>query len=97
MKTLNIAYGDNLIALLDNKNYQLSAQSIHNGNGDIIGWNPKTDNIAELFEHLRGSEDFREVTKQELKKVDKHLAKFAKKELKIEKVTLKQYVNYETN
>lgn len=78
MKILNIAYGGKLVSLLDNENYKLSAQSIYNGNGDIIGWNPKND-ITELFEHLRGNEDFREVTKRELKKVNKHLAKVGKK------------------
>jgi hypothetical protein len=73
MNNLNIAYGETLISHLDNEDWDLAVQCIKNNDGDIVGWNPKTDNISELFEHLRGSLDFREVTNKELAKVNKRL------------------------
>ena len=73
MKTFKIVYGESLIALLDEEDYKSASDNIKRGSGDIIGWNPLTDDINELFEHLRGNFDFREVTDKELEEVNNYL------------------------
>jgi hypothetical protein len=72
MKTINIAYGESLIKHLDNEDWDLAVKWINNGAGNIISYDP-TKNIEELFQHIRGSLDFREVTQEELEEINKRL------------------------
>jgi hypothetical protein len=69
---INIAYGERLIKHLDNQDWDLAVEQINNYNGDIIGFDP-TKNIEELFEHIRGTLDFREVTDKELEEINKRI------------------------
>jgi hypothetical protein len=69
---MNIAYGERLIRHLDNQEWDLAVDCINTYNGDIVGYDPQKS-IEELFEHIRGSLDFREVTKEELNEVNKRL------------------------
>jgi hypothetical protein len=68
----NIAYGEKLIKHLDNQEYDLAVDCINVSNGDIIGYDTQKD-IEELFQHIRGSLDFREVTDEELNEINKRL------------------------
>jgi hypothetical protein len=68
----NIAYGEKLVKHLDNQEYDLAVDCINATNGDIIGYDPQKD-IEELFQHIRGSLDFREVTDEELNEINKRL------------------------
>ena len=73
MKKILIAYGENLINALDNEDFATAVKDIECQNGDIIEFNPLKDNIEELFQHIRGSLNFREVTREEIKQVNKLL------------------------
>jgi hypothetical protein len=68
----NIAYGETLIKHLDNEDWDLATECLSLYDGDIIGFNPKKD-IEELFQHIRGSLDFRTVTKKELEEINKRI------------------------
>ena len=68
----NIAYGEKLVKHLDNQEYDLAVDCINASNGDIVGYDPKKD-IEELFQHIRVSLDFREVTDEELNEINKRL------------------------
>jgi hypothetical protein len=68
----NIVYGEELIRHLDSQEWDLAVNYIKDNNGDIVGYNPQKD-IGELFEHIRGSLDFREVTQKELNEINKRL------------------------
>jgi hypothetical protein len=68
----NIAYGEKLVKHLDNQEYDLAVDCINVSNGDIIGYDPQKD-IEELFQHIRVSLDFREVTDEELNEINKRL------------------------
>jgi hypothetical protein len=68
----NIANGKDLIKHLDSQNWDLAVYCIKNYNGDITGFNIN-DNIEELFQHTRGSLDFREVSKKEIEEINKRL------------------------
>lgn len=70
---MNIAYGETLINALDNEDFISAVQYIKNNNGDIVSYDPKTDDIEELFQHIRGSYNFREVTTEELTQINKLL------------------------
>jgi hypothetical protein len=72
MKTINIAYGESLIKHLDNEDWDLAVKCLNNNDGDIIGYTP-TENIEELFQHIRGSLDFREITQEELDEINKRI------------------------
>ena len=69
----NIANGEVLVKHLDNQDWDLAVDCINNYNGDITGFNIN-DNIEELFQHIRGSVDFREVSKEELEEINKRLS-----------------------
>lgn len=73
MKKILIAYGESLINALDNEDFSTAVKDIECQNGDIIEFNPFKDNIEELFQHIRGSVNFREVTQEEIKQVNKLL------------------------
>ena len=69
----NIAYGESFIKHLDNEDWDLAVECININNGDIVGFDPIKDDIEELFQHIRGSNDFREVTENELNEMNKRL------------------------
>jgi hypothetical protein len=69
LKPKSIAYGEQLIKYLDEEEWELAVECLNNNDGDIIGYNP-TDDIDELFQHIRGSFYFREVTEEELNQVN---------------------------
>jgi hypothetical protein len=72
MKEINIAYGEYLIFNLNNEYWDSAIMCIKTNNGDIVGYTPGED-IEELFKHIRGSEDFREVTEKELNEINQRL------------------------
>ena len=72
MRTYNIAYGEKLVRHLDNQEQDLAVDCINCSNGDIVGHSSE-DDIEELFEHIRGSLDFRVVTNEELNEINKRL------------------------
>lgn len=72
-KPIYIAFGENLIIDLEEQDYKSASNRIKNNEGDIIGWNPKKDDIEELFQHLRGNNNFIEISAKTLKKIDKKL------------------------
>lgn len=73
MKKLNIAYGENLINCLDNEDFDTAVLDILSNNGNIVEYSPNLDSIEELFQHIRGSYNFREITPHELNEVNKRL------------------------
>jgi hypothetical protein len=70
---MNIAYGEDLIIALDNEDFINAVQCIKNNDGDIVGYDPSIDDIEELFQHIRGSQDFRQITEEELLQINKIL------------------------
>ena len=70
---ITIAYGENLINALDNEDFISAVQDIKNNNGDVVGYDPATDDIEELFQHIRGSYNFREITEYEQTQINKLL------------------------
>jgi len=68
-----IAFGENLIVDLEEQEYNSAKNRIKNNDGDVIGWNPRTDDIEELFQHLRGNNNFVEISAKTLKKINKKL------------------------
>jgi hypothetical protein len=72
-KPIFIAFGECLISELENEHYNSAKNTIKNNDGDIIGWNPRKDNIEELFQHLRGNTNFVEISAKTLKKINKKL------------------------
>lgn len=89
---MNIAYGEDLIIALDNEDFVSAVAHIKNNNGDIVGYEPSEDKIEELFQHIRGSQDFRQITKKEFLQIKKL---FIKQELTITKENfLEWYFNY---
>ena len=75
MKNIAIAYGEKLINALYNEDFETAVKDIECQNGDIIEFNPLKDDIEELFQHIRGSINFRQVTVEELKQINKLLNK----------------------
>ena len=72
MKVYNIAYGEKLVEHLDNQEWDLAVDCINNSDGDIVGYTSE-DNIEELFQHIKGSLDFRTVSDDELNEINKRL------------------------
>lgn len=72
-KPIYIAFGSHLINNIEEGNYNYASHLIKNNDGDIIGWNPKKDNIEELFKQLRGNTDFVEISAKTLKKINKKI------------------------
>jgi len=68
-----IAFGSHLINNIEEGNFNYASHLIKNNDGDVVGWNPRTDNIEELFQHLRGNTDFVEISAKTLKKINKKL------------------------
>ncbi len=68
-----IAFGENLVNDLEEQDYESASNRIKINDGDIIGWNPRKDNIEELFQHLRGNTNFIEISAKTLKKINKKL------------------------
>lgn len=68
-----IAFGENLIFDLEEQDFKSASNRIKINDGDIIGWNPKTDDIEELFQHLRGNTNFIEISAKTLKNINKKL------------------------
>lgn len=75
MRNIAIAYGKNLINSLDNEDFETAVKDIQCQNGDIIEFNPLKDDIEELFRHIRGSVNFRQVTIEELNQINNLLNK----------------------
>lgn len=72
-KIINIVYGEVLIKHLNNQDWDLAVECIKVYNGDIISYNPQNNNIEELFQHIRGTSDFREITQTELDEINKRI------------------------
>jgi hypothetical protein len=68
-----IAFGENLVNDLEEQDYESASNRLKSNDGDIIGWNPRKDNIEELFQHLRGNTNFIEISAKTLKKINKKL------------------------
>lgn len=73
---MNIAYGEDLIIALDREDFVSAVAHIKNNNGDIVGYEPSEDKIEELFQHIRGSQDFRQITEDELLQINKILLQY---------------------
>lgn len=73
MRTINIAYGEKLVEAIIDKDFDTASVLIKNGDGDIVGYSPFEDDIEELFQHIRGSFNFIEVSEKILKKVNDKL------------------------
>lgn len=72
-KPIFIAFGENLISDLEEERYKSVSNRIKKNDGDVIGWNPRKDNIEELFQHLKGNTNFVEISAKTLKKINKKL------------------------
>ena len=68
-----IAYGENLVIDLEEQDFKSASNRIKINDGDVIGWNPRTNDIEELFQHLRGNVNFVEISAKTLKKINKKL------------------------
>ena len=64
-----IAFGENLVSDIENEDYKSAKNRIKQNDGDIIGWNPRKDNVEELFQHIRGEGNFVEISQKQLKKI----------------------------
>ena len=68
-----IAFGENLVIDIEEQNYKSASNRIKMNDGDIIGWNPRKDTIEELFQHIRGEQNFIEISQKTLNKINKKL------------------------
>ena len=72
-KPIFIVFGENLVNDIIEQDYTSASNRIKINDGDVIGWNPRKDNIEELFQHLRGNTNFVEISAKTLKKINKKL------------------------
>lgn len=62
-----ILVGSEAVRLLDEMDWQELEQSVlYDFNGDIVAWDKDTDDVSELLEMLKGWDDFRELSEEEL-------------------------------
>lgn len=72
-ENVNVAYGEHLVKAIQEEDYEKCAELITDGDGDIVGYNPRQDHLQELLNHLEGNTNFITIDKTTLTEIDKFL------------------------